>query len=74
MAKKTVVSKINLIGAIRQNISSFKTIDKASGRALNPPYCSLEHDNVTTYVQNKLWDTTINDYQFPPYVECDYVV
>jgi hypothetical protein len=74
MAKKTVVSKINATGAMRQNIGATKTIDKASGRALRRIYCSIDNDNVTTYVQKKEWVISLNDFLFPPYVECNYVV
>ena len=74
MNKKTIVSKINAIGAMRENIKSTKTIDKPNGRALRKIYCSIDNDSVTTYVQKKSWVVTLNDYLFPPYVECEYVV
>ncbi len=74
MAKKTVVSKINAVGAMRQNVQSTKTIDTFSGRALRRIYCSIDNDNVTTYVQKKEWVISLNDYLFPPYVECEYVI
>jgi hypothetical protein len=71
--KKTIVSKINAIGAMRQNKTNLKTIDKPSERALRQIYCSIDNDNITTYVQKKEWVITLNDYLFPPYVECEYV-
>lgn len=74
MNKKIVVSKINTIGSMRQNIGTNKTLDKPSGRALRRIYCSIDNDNLTTYVQDKVWVITLNDFLFPPYVECEYVI
>ena len=71
--KKTVISKINATGAMRQSKSGIKTNDKISGRALKKAYCSIDNDNITTYVQKKEWVISLNDYLFPPYVECEYV-
>jgi hypothetical protein len=74
--KKIIITKINAIGALRQNIPSLlssPTNDQFSGRGLKRPYCSYDNDNVTSYVQKKEWDIALNDYLFPPYVECEYV-
>jgi hypothetical protein len=72
--KKTVISRINSIGAMRQNITGVQVNDKISGRALKKAYCSIDNDSITTYVQKKEWVISLNDYLFPPYVECEYVV
>jgi hypothetical protein len=71
--KKTVFSKINVIGSVRQSVTTNKTLDSVgeSGREIS---CSIDNDNKTTYVQQKEWDIELNDFKFPPYVECDYVV
>ena len=74
MAKKIVISRINAIGAMRDSAPKAKTVDKISGRALKKVYCSIDNDSVTTYVQKKEWVISLNDYLFPPYVECEYVI
>ena len=74
--KKIIISRINAIGALRQNPMTLKskpTNDNFSGRALKKPYCSYDNDNITTYVQQKEWNIINNNYLFPPYVECEYV-
>jgi hypothetical protein len=73
VSKKIIVSKINAIGAMRQNLKSLKTTDQPSGNALRKIFCSKDNDNVTTYVQKKEWVISLNDFLFPPYVDCEYV-
>lgn len=36
-------------------------------------FCSEVHDNKTTYVLEKVWNIEKQDYDYPPYVDCDYV-
>lgn len=75
--QKIVSSKINAIGAMRvfKTDGKYKGFsDEFSDRALKKPYCSIDNDNVTTYVQKKEWNISLNDYLFPPYVECEYVM
>jgi hypothetical protein len=36
--------------------------------------CSEVSDNKTTYVQKKEWDIALQQYKYPPYVDCDYVL
>jgi hypothetical protein len=72
--KKVVVSKINAVGAIRQNSLSAKSSDQTGLGITTAISCSLEFDNKTTYMQEKIWSLSLNDYLYPPYVECDYVV
>ena len=35
--------------------------------------CSGEDDQLTTYVNLKVWDQTLQRFTYPPYVECYYV-
>ncbi len=58
---------------MRQNVGSVKTTNKISDRALKKAYQSIDNDNITTYVQKKIWIVGLNDYLFPPYVEPNYV-
>jgi hypothetical protein len=54
-----------------------KNLDKIDGIALQRNVdaikCSLESDGTTTYVQKKEWDDVVENYKFPPFVECEYV-
>ena len=54
-----------------------KNLDKKDGRALQRNVdaikCSPESDGTTTYVQKKEWVEVIENYQYPPYVDCEYV-
>jgi hypothetical protein len=54
-----------------------KNLDKKDGKALQRNVdsikCSKESDGTTTYVQKKEWDEAVENYKFPPYVECEYV-
>jgi hypothetical protein len=54
-----------------------KNLDKKDGRALQRNVdaikCSPESDGTTTYVQKKEWVEAIENYQYPPYVDCEYV-
>jgi hypothetical protein len=59
---------------MRSALPNTKSIDNIDGRALKKSYCSYDNDNVTTYVQKKEWVINLNDYLFPPYVECEYVM
>lgn len=75
--KKIVGSKMNGIGVMRQFKTDGKTkgiSDQISGKALKKAYCSIDNDNITTYVQKRLWVINLNDYLYPPYVECEYVM
>ena len=75
--KKIVASKINAIGAMRQFTTNGKSkglSDSFSDKALKKAYCSIDNDNITTYVQKREWVITLNDYLYPPYVECEYVM
>ena len=75
--KKIIASKTNATGAMRQFTTNGKSkglADPLSGRALKKAYCSVDNDNITTYVQKREWVLTLNDYLYPPYVECEYVM
>ena len=72
--KRIVISRIKATGSMRSALPNTKSIDNIDGRALKKNYCSYDNDNVTTYVQKKEWVITLNDYLFPPYVECEYVM
>lgn len=54
-----------------------KNLDKKDGIALkrnaDAIKCSPESDGTTTYVQKKEWDEAVENYNFPPYVLCEYV-
>jgi hypothetical protein len=58
-------------------IGTNKTIDPKDGAALKRNVdaikCSPESDGTTTYVQKKEWVEAIENYQYPPYVLCEYV-
>lgn len=71
--KKIIVSKINEISSLRRNIPLSKNIDKPSGDSLNVVKCSETSDNLTTYVQDKIWSIELNNFIYPPYAECEYV-
>jgi hypothetical protein len=77
---KTIYSKINSVGAIRYNKPSSKFFDKSCGcdekitDNTKKNSCSRDNDSITTYMQKKTWVIALNDYLFPPYVECEYVV
>ena len=75
MNKRILISKINSVGSMRNNSSFSKRSDNISGNSLNAnrPYCSIDNDNITTYVQKKVWVVEKSIYQYPPYVECEYV-
>jgi hypothetical protein len=70
---RIVISRIRATGSVRMTTPTTKTIDQVDGRALKKAYCSYDNDNITTYVQKKEWAINLNDYLFPPYVECEYV-
>lgn len=57
--------------------SKEKDSGKLDGRALERNFeaikCSPESDGTTTFVQKKEWDEAIENYKFPPYVDCEYV-
>jgi hypothetical protein len=75
--KKIVSSKINGIGVMRQFVTQGKSkgiSDQINGRALKKAYCGIDNDNITTYVQKRQWVISLNDYLYPPYVECEYVM
>ena len=75
--KKIVASKINAIGAMRQFKTDGKSkglFDQISDKALKKAYCSIDNDSITTYVQKKEWIPNLNEYLYPPYVECEYVM
>lgn len=69
-----LISKQNGIGVVLQNPNFSKNVDPTSGKSLNYPSCSDISDNLTTYVLKSTWVTALNNYLFPPYVECEYVV
>jgi hypothetical protein len=73
-AKRVVISKINGTGVVRQNTTSKVFKDRFEGKLLNEPSCSIDSDNLTTYVQIREWVIDKNDYLYPPYVECEYVI
>jgi hypothetical protein len=73
-SNRIVVSKIRATGSMRSALPNTKTRDQIDGRALKNAYCSYDNDNITTYVQKKEWVINLNDYLFPPYVECEYVM
>lgn len=54
-----------------------KNLDKKDGKALQRNFdaikCSPESDGTTTYVQKKEWNEDIENYKYPPYVDCEYV-
>lgn len=54
-----------------------KNLDRRDGRALQRNVdaikCSPESDGTTTYVQKKEWVEAVENYNFPPYVDCEYV-
>jgi hypothetical protein len=70
---KITTSKDDGIGVVRQSVDFTKSVDPRSGSSLNIPKCSYESDNVTTYVLKSVWSTALNNFIFPPYVECEYV-
>lgn len=35
--------------------------------------CSSTEDQLTTYVNIKIWNQTLQRFDYPPYVECYYV-
>ena len=72
--KRIVISRIRATGSMRSALPNTKTIDQKDGRALKKGYCSYDNDSITTYVQKKEWVINLNDYLFPPYVECEYVM
>lgn len=72
-SKKVVISRINTAGSIRQFKTTDKSLDTFDGKSLKAVLCDSENDNKTTYVQKKIWSVTLNDYLFPPYVDCEYV-
>jgi hypothetical protein len=57
--------------------SKEKDSGKLDGRALERNFeaikCSPESDGTTTFVQKKEWDENVENYKFPPYVDCEYV-
>ena len=57
--------------------SKEKSSGKLDGRALDRNIeaikCSPESDGTTTYVQKKEWNEDVENYKFPPYVNCEYV-
>lgn len=57
--------------------SKEKDSGKLDGRALqrnaDSIKCSPESDGTTTYVQKKEWIVAAENYQFPPFVDCEYV-
>lgn len=52
---------------------SGKLDGKALERNVQAIKCSPESDGTTTYVQKKEWDENVENYKFPPYVDCEYV-
>jgi hypothetical protein len=53
--------------------SSGKLDGRALARNVDAIKCSPESDGTTTYVQKKEWDENVENYKFPPYVDCEYV-
>jgi len=70
--RRIVITKINTVGAMRNNVQYTKNEDRIDGTSLSRVYCSIDHDNLTTYMRKEVWDLT--KYKYPPYVQCDYVV
>lgn len=70
MKKRIVISKNNEISSVRDFITPNKNLDNIKSN--NLLYCSLDFDNITTYVSKQIW--VENQYQYPPYVQCEYVV
>jgi hypothetical protein len=70
--RRIVITKINTVGSMRNNAAFTKNKDRIDGGALNSVYCSIDHDNLTTYMRKEVWDLT--KYKYPPYVQCDYVI
>lgn len=73
-SKRVIISRIDGVGVMRKNQPSVKSNDKISGDSLAAIVCNLFYDNKTTYMQKKEWNATNQEYEFPPYAECDYVV
>ena len=75
MNKRVVISRDNYTGSMRKTIAFNKSENRISGNELNigKPYCSIDNDNITTYVQKQVWGNRIFRYIYPPYVECEYV-
>lgn len=45
-----------------------------AGIAKFPAMCSDVDDQLTTYVNIKVWEQTLQKFISPPYVDCGYVV
>lgn len=75
MNRKTVITKINTIGAMRRFTPKGRTEGIVNTQLKNPRnlICSDIHDPFTTYVRKLVWNNISKDYLFPPYVECEYV-
>jgi hypothetical protein len=74
ITNKIIISKANEIGSLRNMGSGDNKTTKIGGKVIKHIYCSYDNDSVTTYVQQKEWIPTLNDYLYPPYVECEYVL
>jgi hypothetical protein len=71
--KRVIISKINGTGVVR-NATTKVFKDRFEGKLITELSCSIDSDSITTYVQNKTWNVQKSDYQYPPYVECEYVI
>ena len=70
---KIIISRINAVSALRNRTPGLTKTEGGRVNAADIPYCSYEHDNLTTYVRKKEWVIELNAFIFPPYVECFYV-
>ena len=72
--KRVIISKINGVGVVRKNATSKVFKNRFEGKISREPSCSIDNDDLTTYVQIKEWVIDKKDYLHPPYVECEYVI
>ena len=75
MNGRIIITRDNIAGASRNIVPSYKRgfDDTFGSNANKTPSCSLISDEITTYVSNKVWDTNLQNFIYPPYVECEYV-
>lgn len=62
------------IAFIQGGISKIQSKNDARAVEILALSCSELSDNKTTYVQKKEWIKEIDNYRYPPYVDCDYVL
>lgn len=57
-------------GGVKKNMNRSETLNNSILRLK----CTEITDNKTTYTQKKIWDDINEEFIFPPYAECDYVI